>query len=144
MTELSKRQVKAARLEASGMLAKDIAKECKITPQTISAYRNLDEYQVLISQMSQAALRASQLMLIEASKKAVSTILEVMDSDNDSARLRAAECVLSRLGMVDVQHGIGPTSLAEKKAGELYQNTDTAYFKDMFKEVDDAINQLSL
>ena len=144
MAELSKRQIKAAKLEATGMLAREIAKDCGITPQTISAYRNLDEYQVLISRLSQSALRASQLMLLDASCKAVSTILEAMDSDNDSVRLKAAECVLTRLGMVDVQHWVGPTSVAEKKAGEIYQSPDMAYFKDQFKEVDDIIQQLGL
>ena len=144
MNELSKRQVKAAQLEATGMLAKGIAKECKVSPQTISAYRKLDEYQVLVSKCAKTAFRAAQLQLIGGASKAVSTILEVMDSDNAIARLRAAECVLERLGMVAVEDEIGPTSVAEKKAGELYQKPDMCYFKDMFEEVDDVINKLRL
>lgn len=67
-----------------------------------------------------------------------------MDSGNDSVRLRAAECVLTRLGMVDVQHWVGPTSVAEKKVGELYPDPNMDYFKDQFKEVDDIISQLGL
>ncbi len=84
MKKLTPRHVKAAQLEASGMSAKNIAKECQVTPQTISAYRQLDEYQVLVSKVARASHRAAQLKLIEGPSMAVEAILDVIAYSGDS------------------------------------------------------------
>ncbi len=93
MNELTKRHIRAAQLEASGMMAKDIADELKVTPQTISSYRRLDEYQVLVSKIAQATLRAAQLKLIESTSQAVDMINYMMVGGDDATKLKAAELI---------------------------------------------------
>ena len=61
MKEITSKQAKAAQLEASGMKAIDIAKECKITAQTISSYRQRDEYNILVAKFARANIYASQM-----------------------------------------------------------------------------------
>ncbi len=144
MKKLTPRHVKAAQLEASGMLAKNIAKECQVTPQTISAYRQLDEYQVLVSKVASASHRAAQLKLIEGSYMAAEAILDVMESANSTVRLKAAETVLKMVGMADAVQEIGPTSLAEKKAGETYQSLDLKYLQSINKKADEFLTGLGV
>jgi len=141
MNKLTTRQIKAAQLEATGMKAVDIAKKLKITPQTISAYRLLDEYQVLVSKFSKAAFRAAKLQLIEGASKAASTLLESMDSENENIRLKAAQAVLKVVGFVDLEDEIGATTIAELKATNMYVSSDLGLMKEVHKETDEFLSQ---
>ena len=92
--------------------------------------------------MGKANLRHTCLRtkLIEASNKAVSTILEVMDSDNDSVRLRAAESLLKMVGMVEVKGDIGATTIAELKTGDCL--LDLGDMKIIHQNGDEYLDQL--
>ena len=140
MNELTKRHVKAAFLEASGKKAVEIAEGLGVTPQTISNYRRLDEYNVLVSKILNATLRASQMRLIEGSHKAVDTIIKAMDSDKENIRLRASESLLKMVGMVEVKGDIGATTIAELKTGDCL--LDLGDMKIVHQNIDKYLDQI--
>lgn len=143
MTKLSPTQIRAAHLEATGMKAVDIAEEIGVTPQTISAYRKKEEYQIIVSKCAQATLRAAQLKLLESSTQAVETILIMMlYAADDKTKLQAAITVLDYIGLADVQKNIGSTSIAEKKAGDDMFG-ELGLMKDIHKEADDYLTEVS-
>ncbi len=142
MNKLSTKQLRAAQLEAMGLKAKDIAKKLGITPQTISAYRRLDEYQVIVSKCAHASLRAAQLKLLESSTQAVDVILTMMLYADDKTKLQAATTVLNYIGVAEVQKKIGVTSIAELKAGDMIFG-DLDYQKSVHKELDDYLSEIS-
>ncbi len=142
MNELTKRQIKAAQLEAAGYKATEIAKECKITPQTISSYRQVDEYKVLVSKIARATFRASQMRLVEGTHKAVETIIAAMDSDKENIRLRAAESLLKMAGMTEVEDEIGASTIAEHKFKNMYVSTDLGLMENIHSDVDEYLDQL--
>jgi hypothetical protein len=113
MKEITKRQVLAANLEAKGIKAVDIAKVCKVTPQTISAYRRMDEYQILVSKFSDEIASSSLNRLIYAFPKAVDVYIENLDNENELLRFRAAEGLMKLLGVERLLESIGATSYAE-------------------------------
>ncbi len=143
MNELTKRQIRAAQLEASGMMAKDIADELNVTPQTISSYRRLDEYRVLVSKIAQASLKAAQLKLIESSSQAVDTIICMMVGGDDATKLKAAELILKLVGINEARHSIGTTNYARLRVSELHQSQDYILGKEIHGKTDDYLNDIS-
>ncbi len=141
MKELTNRHLLAANLEAQGMRAIDIAEECKVTPQTISSYRQMDEYNVLVAKIARATFRASQMRLVDGSHKAVETIIAAMDSDKESVRLKAAESLLKMVGMAAVEDEIGATTIAEHKCKNMYVSTDLGLMENIHSEADDYLSQ---
>ncbi len=103
----------AANLEAKGLKAVDIAKVCKVTPQTISAYRRMDEYQILVSKFSYEIAGSSLNRLIYAFPKAVDVYIENLDNENELLRFKAAEGLMKLLGVERLLESIGATSYAE-------------------------------
>lgn len=142
MNKLSSKQIRAAQLEATGMKAKEIAQELGVTPQTISAYRKLDEYQVLVSKNAQATYRAAQLKLIHTSLRAVDVFDFLILGAENNVKLQAAKAVLDYIGMGDVKNKIGATSIAELKAGEVMFG-DLDYLKDVHRELDEYLSEVS-
>ena len=138
------RHVLAANLEARGMKAIDIAIECEITPQTISAYRQMDEYKVLVAKIARGAFRASQMRLVDGSQKAADTIIELLDSNNESVRLKAAESLLKMVGMANVEDDIGATTMAEHKAKNMYFMSDLGLMEQVHGETDDYLSQIGV
>jgi len=89
---LKPKQIQAATLLAQGWLCKNVAKELKVTPQTISEWQKIAEFEAYLNGLKTESLKAARTHLHGLAETASETIAELMESsESDSIRLKAAE-----------------------------------------------------
>ena len=104
---LKPKQFQAAMLLAQGWLCKDVAEELDVTPQTISEWQKLAEFEAYLNSLKKESLEAARTHLQRLAETASETIEELMESStSDAIRLKAAETVLAHTGFSDPSNGL--------------------------------------
>ena len=111
--ELSIRQLKAISLIASGMSSKDTADVIGITPQTLSTWRAIPEFEVALNGLKTEMLNAVHDKLRCASTIAIDSLTDLSkNAKSEETRRKAALDILSALSSAK-RCGIGPIRLKE-------------------------------
>ena len=104
-------QLKAAALLAAGTSCKDAAKQCEVTPETISHWKRNSDFVAHLNQLKKDAVECARERLRNLNADAVGVLEGLLESPSDSIRLQAARYVLDAM-LVDpkrAKEGIGPT-----------------------------------
>jgi transposase len=109
---LDARQQRAAVLLASGCNSGLVAEELKIHRSTLAKWQNRPEFEAFVNQLKEEGRAAARAKMIGLAEKAVSTMAELLDSDNERIRLAAASDILRHLADMP----IGSSSVAEIKS----------------------------
>lgn len=99
---LSVPQIDALTLLAGGESAKDAAAKVGVTPQTISVWLNHDEdFRHALWLLKKESLDVARSQLQLAATEAVAVVRKLLQAgSSDQTRLKAAELLLDRLGLV--------------------------------------------
>ena len=133
---------KAALLIAQGAKLCEVAKECGVTPQTLSDWRSNPFFVVLSNQIQQNILNATEAKLINLSLKAVSNLEEMLDSENDRIRFEATKEVLKISGF-ESPINVGATTFAQHLKRKSYE-LDSVPLTELQQEVEEAIQEASI
>lgn len=91
--------VKIVQLWCTGQFSKkEIANILRITPNTVNRYLHDEEIQNAIDQYQKNETRIIDQQIKSARSKAMDTMLELMDSEDDKVRFQASKDVLDRTG----------------------------------------------
>src|SRR5215471_5414317 len=91
---LNARQQRAAGLLASGCNSGSVALELDIHRSTLAKWQNRPEFEAFVNQLKEEGRAAARAKMIGLAEKAVSTMAELLDSDNERIRLAAASDIL--------------------------------------------------
>ena len=134
---------KAALLIATGMKLKDVAKECKVCPQTLSGWRSTAAFQILCNCIQSNILMAAKAKLLSLSSKAVGNLENLLDSSDEKLNFEVSKEVLKVTGIVEnIQ--IGDTTIKEKKHEDMYDHLNHCELTDLQIEVEEAIQEASI
>ena len=112
--ELNARQKKAAFLLARGATQTEVAKEVKVTTETIRLWRKNPDFHRYFDILLKESEREAITKLRALNSKAVETISEVMEEDSKPAvRLKAALSVINLNALQDKVQNITPPQLSE-------------------------------
>lgn len=104
---LKPKQIQAATLLAQGWLCKDVAEEIQVTPQTISEWKNIPEFEACINDLKTQSIEAARAQIQSLAESAVDTISELMESsESDNVRLKAALAMLAHAGLTEPSSGL--------------------------------------
>lgn len=90
-------QLAAIPILATGGLKKDAAAAADVTPQTVSVWFGQPQFQAALEAARQELSVSARATLKEATDAAVRAILDLLHSDSDATRLKAACYVLDRV-----------------------------------------------
>ncbi len=122
---LSDRQLQAVYLTVQGCAGIAIAEEIDVTPQTISEWRRLPDFQAACNRLRRDTFTSVRDSLRDAGIVATETLVGVMNDGPASARVAAASKVLDLLNVADLQTGgmdIGLEDAAKIEEREREQN----------------------
>jgi transposase len=99
-TELNNNQLLAVQMLASGMNGRDIAKELKVRPETLSRWKAEPEFEAAVNYIVVGAQEATRAKLSQLSEQALQVIEDVLNDSEAQAstKLSAAFKVLDRVG----------------------------------------------
>lgn len=95
---LTEKQIHAARLEASGMIMREISVEVGVSRRQLYRWRDVPAYAVFVRQLKEDTARAARHTLESGARKAAARILSLVDSDDEKVALAAATTLLDRTG----------------------------------------------
>lgn len=95
---LDERQIRAARMEAEGVVMREIAEEVGVTRKTVYRWREIPEYSALVSALLADTQRAARATLKAGAKAAAARVLELVSSEDERIALSAAQTLLDRTG----------------------------------------------
>ena len=96
---LSPKQLKAIALLAQGFTGKEAAKSCNVTPQTLSEWRQINEFSAQLNSMKMGALESARDKLQSAAQTAAQTLVDLAESStNPEVRRKAAMNILELTG----------------------------------------------
>tara|TARA_R100001510_G_scaffold40341_1_gene36713 strand:- start:146 stop:580 length:435 start_codon:yes stop_codon:yes gene_type:complete len=95
---LTEKQVHAARLQASGMIMREISAEVGVSRRQLYRWRDVPAYSLLVRQLKTDTARAARDTLESGARKAARRILELVDSSDEKVALAAATTLLDRTG----------------------------------------------
>jgi predicted transcriptional regulator len=102
----------AALLVSTGLSCINVAEQVGVTPESISRWKSEVEFQARVNEFQFERVNEARELLRESAKRAVKTIDSLLDSKNESTRLKAATALL-KLSNIDVPqrlfNGIGST-----------------------------------
>ncbi len=111
-TPLTAKQQKAAVLLAEGETGVAVAKQVKVTPQTIVQWRKKHLFQAAFNLHRQNIIDASREAVRAGIHKASVTLLELLDDSDPKVKLQAAKLFLDKTDSPEmVGWGIGETSV---------------------------------
>ncbi len=121
---LSPKQILAASTIATGVSHKRAAEVAKVTPQTVSEWKQRPEFIALINDLKLTMLSESQDKLRTLAVSAIDNLARIMtESDNDKLRLDAVKYVLDTIRISPSKDvglwNIGPTTPEEVIEEEL-------------------------
>jgi hypothetical protein len=112
MASNNAKQEQAAMLLSTGLSAVSVSKIICIAPETVSRWKSNPDFQAKVNEFQAEKVNLAREQLRESAKKAASTIESLLDSKNETIKLKAATALL-RLSNVDTPAklfaGIGPT-----------------------------------
>lgn len=97
---LTASQCSAITVLAGGGLKKDAAAAANVTPQTVSVWLGQPVFRAGLDATRQELAASCRATLKEAANAAVRAILELLSSESDATRLKAACYVLDRLILI--------------------------------------------
>ena len=99
-TELNENQQLAVQLVASGMSGREVAKELKIRPETVSRWKNDSEFIAGVNRIIVDAQEASQAKLSEMAAQALKVIEDALNDESvpTNIKLHTAFKVLDKVG----------------------------------------------
>ena len=113
---LPPKQLQALILLASGKTGRDVARELKITPQTVSEWKRGPSFVVELNRLQREVVEAARIRLQQSATEAADILLGLArDATNDETRRKAAVDLL-RLGGFEPASpeafalGIGPAT----------------------------------
>ena len=95
---LDERQIQAARMEAEGVVMREIAEAVGVTRKTVYRWREIPEYTALVSALLADTQRAARATLRAGAKAAASRVLDLIASDDERIALSAAQTLLDGTG----------------------------------------------
>jgi hypothetical protein len=99
MGKLKPNQVQAAILLVSGKSSKDVASAINCTPESITHWKKIPEFEALLNQLRKELIENGRELLRDSIKKAVSTLQDLMvNADSDEVKRKAAVDVLRMNG----------------------------------------------
>jgi hypothetical protein len=102
MPTLRPRQVKAATLLAAGKTAREVARDVRCTPETISRWRRDACFQKLVAETQVEGILASQETLRAAAKEACAVLVELMrNARSEEVRRKSSLDVLQVAGALE-------------------------------------------
>jgi hypothetical protein len=112
---ISPKQIIAASVIATGSNKKEAAIAANVTPQTISKWMQLPEFEALINQIKLDLLKEAQDKLRGLVSQAILTLASLIkDSENDRIRLETAKYILNTINIAPHKEMglwlIGPTT----------------------------------
>lgn len=96
---LTPAQLRAIDMLVAGSSYTDVARELDIVPHTLWRWRQLPAFAAELQAQLGAIREAAKDRLAASTDKAVSTLVSVLDSENDSARVAAAKALFDRVGL---------------------------------------------
>jgi len=98
LVPLNDREIRAARMEAEGVVMREIANTVGIHRKTLYRWRDKPAYVAFVRDLRADAQRAARLTLEAGATEAARKILELVRSDDDRVALAAATTLLDRTG----------------------------------------------
>jgi hypothetical protein len=101
MTEtvrLTEPQIRAVKLDSQGAIVDDIAESVGVSARTIYRWRELPDYQKLMTALLNDVQHTARNTLLSHAKKASDVLTKLMDSADEGTRMKAALSVLDRTG----------------------------------------------
>ena len=95
---LDERQIRAARMEAEGVVMREIAEAVGVSRKTLYRWREVPHYSALVSSLIEDTQRAARDTLRAGAKDAAQRIRELMRSEDERIALSAAQTLLDRTG----------------------------------------------
>jgi len=95
---LDERQIRAARMEAEGVVMREIAEEVGVTRKTVYRWREIPAYSALVSGLLADTQRAARATLRAGAKAAAARVLALVESEDERIALSAAQTLLDRTG----------------------------------------------
>ena len=140
MVELSPKQTKAATLLASGMKSKDVASEIDCTPETISKWKKIPEFEAFLNQLRTELVEHSMQLLRNSVPDAIQTLNDIMkNSKSEEMRKKIAVDILKMAGMETdgkgCGAGIGKTNPADIKWERKLKQEGYAILQDLYPEM---------
>jgi DNA-binding CsgD family transcriptional regulator len=93
------KNIKIVIMSMQGFSAKEIGKELDMDAQSVRNVMASDEYTMFREYITQEVVNIGRTFLAMSTVKAVKTLLDLLDSDNDKVRLGASKDVLDRVGL---------------------------------------------
>jgi len=111
-TPLSPKQQKAVLMLVEGHTKVEVAKELKVTKQTITAWFKQHRFIAEYNQLRADIVDAVRENLRNAIKQASETLLELMDDNDPKIRLASAKMVIDKVDCSSLTNlSVGPTSV---------------------------------
>ena len=96
---MDERQVLAVKLDLEGLTTVEVADRIGVCPRTVYRWRDLPDYQSLLTSLKDDMHRAARATLNASARVAASEIVRLMsESTDDRIRLSAAQTLLDRTG----------------------------------------------
>ena len=98
LVPLNDREIRAARMEAEGVVMREIANAVGIHRKTLYRWRDKPAYVAFVRDLRADAQRAARLTLEAGATEAARKILQLVRSNDDRVALAAATTLLDRTG----------------------------------------------
>lgn len=105
MSELSSSQLIAAACIAGGSMKREAANKAGVTPQTISSWMQYEAFQDAIQDFRLTVIYATRNKLRSHGIMAIETLVGLMKSGNDGAKLGAAKLILETINLTPGANG---------------------------------------
>lgn len=101
---LSRKQIEAAKMLAEGELQQqEIARQLNITPQTLSRWKQNEEFMGLVEEFLNEIVNEQLRNLKQISRKATRTLEKLLEARSEMVRYHAATDILDRVGLKPVE-----------------------------------------
>ena len=116
---LNPKQLQAIVLLSQGKTARETAKELEVTPQTITEWGKIPEFEITLNTLKLEIIISGRDSIRAVSSLAVECLKSLVESGkNEEVRRKAANDILTMAGIADpndgrIMWGIGPTSMPE-------------------------------
>ncbi len=125
---LKPNQLQAAILLAQGMQCKTVAAEVNVTPQTISEWKQVPEFEAVSNYLRWETLEAARDRMRALAPLAVNTLEDVMENgENEMARIKAAQMVFETIGMTDPATGLWGWGIGSVDPEVIAKESDQKY-----------------
>ena len=98
LVPLNDREIRAARMEAEGVVMREIASAVGVHRKTLYRWRDKPAYVAFVRDLRADTQRAARLTLEAGATEAARKILQLVRSDDDRIALAAATTLLDRTG----------------------------------------------